>query len=74
MRNQFIACFTLLFALQSCSVLTDINNQSHSIDSDNSVPASVNSIKDSLTTVAAETLDLPATAGPEFAQFSCCPL
>jgi hypothetical protein len=32
MRNQFIACFTLLFALQSCSVLTDINAQSKSTE------------------------------------------
>jgi tetratricopeptide (TPR) repeat protein len=70
MRNQFIACFTLLFALQSCSVLTDINTQSHSIDSDNSAPASVNNTEDPLATDTAETLDIAVTTSPEFGQFS----
>jgi tetratricopeptide (TPR) repeat protein len=29
MKHQFIACFTLLFALQSCSILTDVNDPSN---------------------------------------------
>ena len=70
MRNQFIACFTLLFALQSCSVLTDINTQSHSIDSDNSAPANVSTIEDSLATDTAEILDIAVTTNPEFSPFS----
>ena len=70
MRNQFIACFTLLFALQSCSVLTDINTQSHSIDSDNSAPANVSTIEDSLANDTAEILDIAVTTNPEFSPFS----
>jgi tetratricopeptide (TPR) repeat protein len=70
MRNQFIACFTLLFALQSCSVLTDINTQPHSIDSDNGAPTSVNNTEDPLATDTAETLNIAVTTSPEFGQFS----
>lgn len=74
MRNQFIACFTLLFALQSCSVLTDINAQSKSTedkstlsgkqtnDTENNTLGSPSN-NDNLTTNAAAT-------APEFGQFS----
>jgi tetratricopeptide (TPR) repeat protein len=81
MRNQFIACFTLLFALQSCSVLTDINAQSKSTedkstlngkqtkDTDNNTPASPTN-SENLTTNSAKRINEPAATAPESGQFS----
>jgi hypothetical protein len=74
MRNQFIACFTLLFVLQSCSVLTDINTQSQSVDTDlgpsNNAPTSVINAEGTLATDAGNILDIPATNATKSGQFS----
>ena len=71
MRNQFIACFTLLFALQSCSVLTDINTQLQSVDTDlepsNNAPTSVINAEGPLAT---DTGNIPATNAAKSGQFS----
>jgi tetratricopeptide (TPR) repeat protein len=37
MRHQLIACFTLLFALQSCSMLTDLKDQSKGNEDNNAL-------------------------------------
>jgi len=56
MRNQFLACLTLLFALQSCSVLTTLDTPSQSVEP--------------LAAGANKTLDLLSTPSDSFGQFS----
>lgn len=69
MINQFIACFTLLFALQSCSVLTDLNDQSKGAEDKGALKDKQTIDTDKLVTNGANNLDLPATAASEFGQF-----